>query len=457
MMRAIMRGDGLRARILRSSGLTVVGYGTSQVLRLASNLVLTRILFPEAFGVMALVSVFMMGLNMFSDLGIGPSIQQNKRGDDPDFLNTAWTIQVIRGGILWAVATALAFPMAWFYNAPELAQLLPVASLTLLITAFNPTRLETANRHLLLGRVTVIDMATQVVGITSAVVLAWLLQSVWALVFSGIIGALAQLFLYNRFLPGMKNRFRWEGPAAHELIRFGKWIFLSTIAGFALSQGDRIVLGKFLPLEVLGVYNIGYFLASFPLLLGGVVIRRVLIPLYREKPPAQSRENFAKLQKMRFVMTGLVFSLVFVFAVSGVALVQVMYDARYAMAGAVVVVIAVAQLPQVIVLTYDQAALAAGDSKRFFVLAATRAALMIAGLLIGIQYFGLFGALVSQGIAMIAAYPVVVWLARKQGAWDPLHDLVFAGIGIGLGAVAVWFNYGAIGGAVAELSALKWP
>ena len=453
MMRAVMRGDGLRARILRSSGLTVVGYGTSQVLRLASNLLLTRILFPEAFGVMALVSVFMMGLNMFSDLGIGPSIQQNKRGDDPDFLNTAWTIQVIRGGVLWAVATALAFPMAWFYNAPELAQLLPVASLTLLITAFNPTRLETANRHLLLGRVTVIDLATQVVGITSAVVLAWLLQSVWALVFSGIIGALAQLFLYNQFLPGMKNKFQWEAPAAHELIRFGKWIFLSTIAGFALSQGDRIVLGKFLPLEVLGVYNIGYFLASFPLLLGGVVIRRVLIPLYREKPPAQSRENFAKLQKMRFVMTGLVFALVFVFAVSGVALVQVMYDARYAMAGAVVVVIAVAQLPQVIVLTYDQAALAAGNSKRFFVLAASRAALMIAGLLIGIQYFDLFGALVSQGIAMIVAYPVVVWLARKQGAWDPLHDLVFAGVGIGLGAVAVWFNYGAI----VELSALKWP
>lgn len=453
MIRAMMRGDGLRARVLRSSGLTVIGYGTSQVLRLASNLLLTRILFPEAFGLMALVSIFMMGLNMFSDLGIGPSIQQNKRGDDPDFLNTAWTIQIIRGGVLWVVATALAFPMAWFYGAPELAQLLPVASLTLLITAFNPTRLETANRHLLLGRVTAIDMATQFIGIASAVILAWLLQSVWALVFSGIIGALAQLLLYNLFLPGMKNRFRWEGQAAHELIRFGKWIFLSTIAGFALSQGDRIVLGKYLPIEVLGVYNIGYFLASFPLLLGGVVIRRVLIPLYREKPPAESRENFAKLQKMRFVMTGLVFSLVFVFAISGVVLVQFMYDARYIMAGAIVVVIAVAQLPQVVVLTYDQAALAAGDSKRFFVLAASRAALMIAGLMIGMEAAGLLGALIGQGIAMIVAYPVVVWLARKQGAWDPWHDIVFAGVGICLGGAALWLNWGAVAG----LSALKWP
>jgi len=449
----MIRGDGLRARILRSSGLTVVGYGVSQVLRLASNLILTRILFPEAFGLMALVSVFMMGLAMFSDLGIGPSIQQNKRGDDPDFLNTAWTIQVIRGAILWVIASALAFPMAWFYEAPELAMLLPVASLTLIITAFNPTRLETANRHLLLGRVTIIDMATQVVGIASAVFLAWMLQSVWALVFSSIVGALVQLVMYNRFLPGLKNRFRWESAAAHELIRFGKWIFLSTIAGFALSQGDKIVLGKFLPLEGLGVYNIGYFLASFPLLLGGVVIRRVLIPLYRERPPSQSRENFKKLQKMRFTMTILVFVLVLFFAASGVALVQIMYDPRYAMAGAVVVVIAIAQLPQVIVLTYDQAALAAGDSKRFFALAASRAVLMIAGLLIGFQLYGLLGALIGQGIAMVVAYPVVVWLARKQGAWDPAHDLVFVGIGLCLGGFSLWLNWAA----VLDLAALKSP
>lgn len=71
-----------------------------QLIRLGSNLILTRLLFPEAFGLMALVQTFMTGLAMFSDIGIGPSIIQNRRGEDPDFLNTAWTIQIGRGVML---------------------------------------------------------------------------------------------------------------------------------------------------------------------------------------------------------------------------------------------------------------------------------------------------------------------------------------------------------------------
>ncbi len=452
-MKGGLSGNNLKARLIRSSGLTVIGYGTSQVLRLASNLILTRLLFPEAFGVMTLVSVFMMGLVMFSDLGIGPSIMQNKRGDDPDFLNTAWTIQVMRGFILWIIATAFAWPMAWFYSVPELSLYLPVAALTLIIMGFKPTRHETANRHLLLGRVTVIDVLTQVVGIISAVLLAWWTQSVWALVISGIISAFAQLVMYNLYLPGAKNHFRWEKPAAYELIRFGKWIFLSTIAGFALGQGDKLVLGRFLSLEQLGVYNIGFFLASFPLLLGIMLIGKILIPIYREKPPSASVQNFKQLQKMRFILTGLIFLLVMFFGISGVGLIHLLYDSRYYGAGAVVILVVIVQIPQVIVLTYDQAALASGDSKRFFVLAAARAILMIAGLLIGIQILGLPGALIGQGVAMLIAYPVVVWLARKQGAWDPLHDAVFATVGVLFAVLALWLNWAE----VIDLVAFKIP
>ena len=452
-LRGMLGGDGLRARLLRSSGFTVLGYGTSQLLRLASNLVLTRLLFPEAFGMMVLVSIFMMGLGMFSDLGIGPSIQQNRRGDDPDFLDTAWTIQVGRGVILWLAALLLAWPMAWFYGEPLLLQLLPVGAVAMLITAFAPTRVETANRHLMLGRLTVIDLVSQSIGILAAIVLAWLTGSVWALVLSGIVSAAAHLLGWHLFLPGRANRLRWEPEAASELIRFGKWIFLSTIAGFLLSQGDKIVLGKYLSLELLGIYNIGYFLASFPLLLGGLISRRVLIPLYREKPPADSRANFEKLRQMRMVLSAGTLGLVLVVALAGVWLVEVLYDPRYARAGGVVVLVALMQIPALIAMTYDQAALAAGDSRRFFVLAAARAALTITLLLLGVELAGLAGALIGQGLAMVLAHPVVIWLARRQGAWDGLHDALFAVAGLAVAAVALWLNQDA----VAMLLAPKMP
>ena len=448
-----LRGDGLRDRVMRSSALTLGGYATSQALRLASNLILTRLLFPEAFGMMALVGVFMMGLAMFSDVGVGPSIMQSKRGDDPDFLDTAWTIQVWRGVLLWLGTCALAMPAAWFYDAPQLAQLLPVAGLSLFITGFNPTRLETANRHLMLGRVTAIDVITQISGIIAAVLLAWWLQSVWALALSGLVSASIQLWLYDAYLPGARNRFRWEKAAAHELIHFGKWVFLSTVAGFLLSQGDKVILGKYLTLEALGIYNIGYFLASFPMLLGGMVVRKTLIPIYRELPPKDAPENYRKLQRMRFALSLLILALLGLFALVGAWLVTTLYDPRYALAGGVVVVVAAMQVPHVIALTYDQAALAAGNSRQFFVLAATRAALTLAALVIGAQYWGLIGALIGQGVAYVLAYPVVVWLARQQGTWDALHDAVFLVLGLGLAGFAFWMN----ADAVLALSALNSP
>lgn len=441
---SLFQGTDLRARAMRSSVVTVGGFGASQIIRLASNLILTRILFPEAFGMMALVMVFLQGLAMFSDVGVGPAIMQSKRGDDPEFLNTAWTIQIGRGVLLWLAAALMAWPFATFYGEPQLLQLLPVAALTLVIAGFEPTRRWTANRHLSLGKITMIDVVTQLSGIISAVLIAYWTKSVWALVFSGIISATVQLVLFTWLLEGLRNRLQWDKTAARELINFGKWIFLSTIAGFALGQADKLFIGKYLPLDQFGVYNIGFFLASFPLLLGNVIIHKLLIPLYRECPPTESAANFAALRKMRFVVSAALMGMVSILAFIGVPLVALMYDDRYIAAGGVVVLMACMQVPQIIAITYDQAALAVGDSRRYFVLQGLRAVFMIAGLWIGLENFGLLGALVGYGAAMLCAYPVVVWLARKMGAWDPAHDLIFAVLGGIMISIALWANYDAV-------------
>lgn len=441
LLTRLTRGSSLIERAIRSSALTVLGFGAYQGLRLLSNLVLTRILFPEAFGMMALVTVFLVGLSMFSDMGVGPAIMQSKRGDEPEFLDTAWSLHIIRGGVLFLAASALAYPLSLIYDEPELAWYLPVSAVTLLISGFNPTKFETANRHLRTGRVTLVEIGTQVLGLIAAVTLAYLTRSVWALVISGIVSALANLMLMHVLIPGPRNRFRLEPAAAKELMHFGKWIFLSTLCGFLIMQGDKVILGKYLGLEQFGIYNIGFFLASFPLMLGQMVIRRVVIPVHRESPPRQSRENFLRLRKMRFYATTVLLCMVLSIAALGVWLVDFLYDERYLMAGPVVVTLACMQVVQIVVVSYDQAALAEGDSQRFFVLSLSKALAMTLGLLIGFQVAGLFGALIAQGISMLVIYPVVVWLARAQGAWDPLHDLVFFVAGGSVGAAVFWMHW----------------
>ena len=144
----------LRGLVLRGSVWTLSGTATRHVLRLVGNLVLTRLLFPEAFGLLTLVHLFLTGLQMFSDVGIRPSIVQNERGDDPDFLDTAWTIQAVRGGALCLLSILLAPFVATFYGEPLLAQLIPAIGFTAVFQGFASTNLHTADRRLALGRLT---------------------------------------------------------------------------------------------------------------------------------------------------------------------------------------------------------------------------------------------------------------------------------------------------------------
>ncbi|WP_223814145.1 oligosaccharide flippase family protein [Roseicitreum antarcticum] len=437
-------GNGLISRVMRGSVVTVIGFGGGQALRLAGNLILTRLLVPEAFGLMALVTVVVIGLKMFSDVGIMQSIMRSPRGDEPEFLNTAWTLDVIRGFIIWGLACLMAWPMAQFYGSPELQYIIPVAAMVLVFAGFEPSNVDSAARHLALGRVTMLDLLSQFVAIVTMVALALVFRSVWALVAGQLVGSVAKLLLMHFGLPGIRNAFRLERCAVRELVGFGKWVFLSTVAGFLALQGDKLILGKFLTLEMLGIYNIGYFLASVPVMLAYALVGRMVIPVYRETPPAASRANFLLLRRMRFSLTGALVALSAMLALSGVSLVDLLYDDRYVQSGPILVLLSVAFMVQIIGMGYDQIALAMGDSRRFFAVTAVRSVLLLGCVLIGVMNFGLVGALLGQGVAFVLTYPFIVWLARRYGAWDPLHDATMAAATALVAALALWINLDAV-------------
>jgi len=88
--------QSLKQRVLRAGGWNFAGYGLGQVIRLGSNLIMTRLLVPEMFGVMAIATMVTVILGMLSDIGLRQNIVRSPRGDDPAFLDTAWTVQVLR-------------------------------------------------------------------------------------------------------------------------------------------------------------------------------------------------------------------------------------------------------------------------------------------------------------------------------------------------------------------------
>ena len=429
----------LISRLLRGAAFTSGGFMIAQVLRFGSNLILARLLFPEAFGLMALLTMVLMGLTLLSDTGVQQSIMSHKRGDDPDFLNTAWTLNALRGVVLWLVACALAWPVAMIYDTPDLLAIIPVGALALVLSGLAPTRIYTAQRHLILGKIMAIELIAQAIGIVVMIALAWVTGSVWALVWGALITASIKLALEWTWVPGPGNRVRWEPTAARALLSFGGWILLSSAFGFLLAQGDRAILGVHLSIEGLGIYNIAWFLASFPILLANALVGRLLIPAYRESIEAAQPALDARIKRLRIILTGAVALMLAGVALIGPWLVGVLYDARYTLAGPMIVMIAAASLLPLVTLTYDQAALARGDSRRFFQMMALRASLQTTFFLLGVSVAGLPGALAGQVIAAVLAYPFMAKMAHDMRVWDMRHDMIYLGFALiaGLAAVAL--------------------
>lgn len=340
-----LSGQSITQRVLRGSAISGMGYFLSQGIRLASNLILTRLLFPDAFGLMALVTMFVLGVVMMTDVGLTPSIMQSKRGDDPKFLNTAWSVKMLLHAFYFVVICLLAYPAAQFYDAPQLVELMPAVGLSLLIGGLVSPNIEHAMRHIQLGRVTMIDLASQAASVGAMVLFALLTRSIWALVFGQFIAAGVKAVLTRYYLQGPASRFAWDKSAVQELIHFGKWITLSSACGFVLSQGDKAVLGKYLSLEQLGVYNIGFFLASFPMALAENITGRTIIPVYRDSPPYESPQNFRTVRRMRMGLSAVVMSMIAVMALGGPWIINLLYDMRYEGAGPIVSLIACAQIP----------------------------------------------------------------------------------------------------------------
>lgn len=437
--RTFITSPDLAARTRRGSLWTALDFGGNQILRLASNLLLTRLLFPEAFGLMAIVQVVLTGLQMFSDSGVQSAIVQNRRGDDPAFLDTAWTVQILRGALLWALTFLLASPVAALYDAPILAEMLPWMGLSLFLHGFTPTAVHSASRHLRLGRLTAISLGTFVLQIAVACLLAYLLQSVWALVVAANVRVLAGLAAHWLMLPDARNRPQLEPDALSSLFHFGKYVFLGTAAGFVVAQSDRAILGLHVPMAELGVFNIAFFMAMMPRSFASSLQSKVVFPLYRLQPIAESAANRAGLFRTRRVIVLTMLGLALLLAAAGPWLVELLYDARYRAAGPMIALYALTLVPLITLTTTGPMLLAMGDSKRVLLSQLLTALLQAALLVLLIPQLGPAGAILAPGLACLLAYPLRLAYARRYNAWDPLLDLGGTAAGlIAALAICVW-------------------
>ncbi|MNG72665.1 colanic acid exporter [compost metagenome] len=341
----------LRKRALSAGSWNLVSLVASQVLRLGGNLIMARLLLPEMFGVMVIATTVSVLLHLLSDVGLRQNIIQSHRGDDPLFLNTAWTVQIVRGFVLFALTLLLAL-CAWFaqlgnlwpegstYDAPELPLVLAVTGLSAIIWGFQSTKIDVAVRTFQQKRVVLVDLGSQVIGLIAMLIIGYFTRSIWSLVIAGLAAALTGTVAGHWVLQGPRNRLQWDATALKELIVFGRWILLSSMVGVLAMYGDRIWFGASMTAAELGVYSIAV------LILGSVqtgllkLVGSVALPAFSEAARDGDKPRLKALY-MRFrLMVDLAMLFVGgVFLTASPLLIGWMYDDRYAGAGPVLAIL----------------------------------------------------------------------------------------------------------------------
>lgn len=431
---------GLRRKSLVGLSWTILQLGGSQALRFVGNLVLARLLYPEAFGVMAVIQTVITGIAMISDVGIKPSIIRNQSEHDQAFLNTAWTIQVLRGLLIWIVLTATAERIATFYSSEQMTSLIPLAAFTAILSGLYPTKLYLAQKHLALKRIVLIDLLVQITGLVTMILFAVVLKGPLALVIGVLVGEVMRLSLYYLVLPGPINRFRWDTENVRKLLSFGQWITLGTMAGFIISHADKLVIGRLLNLEVLGIYNIAFFLATASTLLYRALINSILFPLYCKHPPWASEKNFADISKARHGLSAIGFSTWAVLGIFGSYFIELVYDERYHGASALLLLVSYATMPMLLWGSYGACLLAAGESRKYFNVVAITAIAQLLSLFYGVYAFGIIGACLAPFVGLLAAAPINIAYSRRLGAWDVKHDALFLSVGCAVIGASAYYN-----------------
>lgn len=263
--------------------------------RLIAAVVLARVMDPLMFGLAALVLTINELIRVFNRNGIGAKIVQCAEQELHAISNTAYRLNFIFCGLLFIIQCLLAYPLAAFYNVPELIPMLQVLSLTYLLMPFGMVQASLIQREQRFKTAALIDGGQ--VGIDNVIttVLAVLGLGAWAIVLPKFLTSPIWVFAYRHF-------FKWKpsGGFFHfglwrDVLAFGRYYLSIELLKTARLNLDNMLIARFLGMEALGVY---YFARNAGLGFSLTLINAINSALYPNL--CEVKDDVVQLKK-RFV------------------------------------------------------------------------------------------------------------------------------------------------------------
>ena len=285
----------IRSKVVQSISWSLAGNWAIRGIGVLKMILLARILSPHDFGVIGAALLAINCLGVFSEVGIGAALIQKKNVDRKD-LDTAWTMTIARGILLFGLLFATAGPLADYFSQPDLETVFRVIAVCFVLEGFTNIGILFFQRDIDFKHKAMLDVISDLAGSISAVLLALILKDFWALVYSSVIWRLVYFGLSFRLHP-YRPRLCWDRKRAAHLIHFGKHVFWISIVTFVVTNGDDALVGRLLGLDLLGYYTMAYAIANLPVTSLCTTLGRISFPVYSQMQDDRERvrEVFQKI------------------------------------------------------------------------------------------------------------------------------------------------------------------
>jgi O-antigen/teichoic acid export membrane protein len=287
--------------------------GVVSVLAFAQNVILTRLLLPKHFGQVGIVLLVLSVLNTFTKTGFDIALIQREEEEDL-YLDVAWTVQALRGILLFILLIAISEPIAvLFHGDPMVGSLMRVLSLRMLIEGAHNIGIVLLRKDLLFPKLVVYMLCIRLVEFGAAVSTAVIVQNAWALVVGTLAGTTAGL-LASYYLHPYRPHLNADKAKIKELFGFGRWVSCSHILLFIFMHGDDFLVAHLMGATKLGFYQTAYTISNQPTFLAAAPLAEIMFPVFsrlQDNMLALRRAYLETIRLLAFVSVPLTGAIIF--------------------------------------------------------------------------------------------------------------------------------------------------
>src|SRR5688572_4791543 len=270
-------------------------------------IILSRLLAPEAFGLVALATAFTVFIELFLDQGFGSAIVQREELE-PEHLDTAFWLNVLTSILMTVGLIAASGLLGALFEQPRLTSVLQWLSITLILSGLSSTQISILQRKLAFKEFAIRSMVANAVGGIVGISMAFAGYGVWSLVGQDLAGGLVRVVVLWRasdWRPG----FKVSKSHYKELVSFGIPIVGNNALNVLMKRSDDLLIGYFLGPTLLGFYTIGYQLLLIIIRLVTEVTNSVAFPAFSriQHQPERMRHAFYKVTQYTSVFAFPVF------------------------------------------------------------------------------------------------------------------------------------------------------